>query len=131
VAIKGRDLLRVARELSGGRRPPPEPAARTAVNRAYYAAYSEVFEYISARNYHPRPGGGSHQRAWNHLKSRIPDTDLNRRATRRLVASQGEDLKERRVTADYRLRGSLRRGDPQESIAIAEKMIAELDRLTA
>jgi hypothetical protein len=92
---------------------------------------SEVFEHISARKYDPRGGGGSHQRAWNHLKSGIADTDLNRRATRRLIASQGEDLKERRVTADYRLRGSLRRADPQESIKIAEKIIAELDRLTA
>jgi hypothetical protein len=130
MAITGRELLDVARTLvavTGA----GEKEHRSAVNRAYYAAFSEASEYVKSRGYRYQRGSrGSHQQVWDYLKSGVPHGgDYRLQSRRRLVASQGEDLLGRRVIADYELSGGLGQLDPDFSIRTAGQMINSLDRI--
>jgi hypothetical protein len=113
----------------GAGRSPQEPAARSAVNRAYYAAFTEVTEYVTQRGLASSPSAYSHDRTWNHLKNGIPDNDARRRAERRAIADQGFLLKDRRQKADYRPHSKLARDESKRAIADAEGIIRRLDAL--
>jgi hypothetical protein len=128
--LRGRELIPVARRLCQGR-PATEARARSAVSRAYYAAFSELLEYLSARSLPPPRGRSPHDAAWHHLRSGIVDGDPDRAARRRAVADTGFLLKERRQKADYRLASRLARGEASGTVDAAERIIQELDRLAA
>jgi uncharacterized protein (UPF0332 family) len=123
--IRGRDFLRVAKKLSGD-----EAHYRTAIGRAYYAAFNEVSAYVTRRGYTPS-GGDSHDRIWNHLKNHVPDTDPDRAAPRRAVADLGFQLKDRRQKADYRLQQTVSDRERRVGIDEAQRIIDTLDDLTA
>ena len=129
VAIRGREFLDVARQLARGSRPPSERVARTAVNRAYYAAFSEAADYVVNRGYVRKRGGASHQQLWEYLKSGIRDTDAARQGRRSAVAAHGLELLRRRTLADYNLVGRLPHDDPKYSMDLADRVVTELDRL--
>lgn len=128
--IRGRELLRVARPLlapGAG-----EAWARSAVNRCYYAAYTEAVRYISARGYVWQPGsGGSHVQVWRYLRNSVPDGNADRRAERRALAALGSHIKTRRVRADYRTTGALARHEARDAHREAKNLIERLDRLLA
>jgi hypothetical protein len=126
--MKGRELIPIATRLGAGKAP-PEAAARSAVSRAYYAAYTEVTEYVSQRGLTSSPSAYSHDRTWNHLKNGIPDKDSWRRVERRSIADQGFLLKNRRQKADYRPNSKLARGEGKQAVAEAEDIIRRLDAL--
>jgi hypothetical protein len=90
-----------------------------------------MVSYITLRGYRGSVRGGSHQRAWEYLKSQVPDSDLTRRGTRSALADQGIELLRRRIIADYHLSGQLGRDDPNFSLESANKVIDGLDRLIA
>jgi uncharacterized protein (UPF0332 family) len=126
--MKGRELLPVAKKLGAGQAP-KEPAARSAVNRAYYAAYTEVTEYVTHRGLPNSPSAYSHNRTWNYLKNGIADIDARRRAERRALADQGFLLKARRQKADYEPNAKLARDESKSAIAEAQTIIKRLDAL--
>jgi hypothetical protein len=126
--MKGRELMALARALAKGR-PPSEPAGRTAVNRAYYAAYGEVSDYVGQRGYPGPQNSSPHRATWHYLRDGIADPDLRRRAERRAIADLGIRLRDRRQKADYRLNARLARGEPAVSVDEADRIIATLDRL--
>jgi hypothetical protein len=126
--VKGRELIPIAKKLGGGQSP-KEPAARSAINRAYYAAYTEVTEYVIQRGLPSSPSAYSHDRTWNHLKSGIADNDAQRRAERRAIADQGFLLKARRQKADYRPKSKLARDESKRAVVEAQGIIKRLDAL--
>jgi hypothetical protein len=128
--MKGRQLIPVAEKLARGH-PPQEPFARSAVSRAYYAAFGELSDYLRARFYSKVESRNSHDAAWNHLKNGIPDTDIARRAQRQAVADAGFRLKSRRQKADYRLSSHLGRDEAQAAISEAKRIVTELEALDA
>jgi uncharacterized protein (UPF0332 family) len=129
-AMKGRELIPVAEKLSKGH-PPTEPNARSAVSRAYYAAFSEVSDYLRVRHYAPNPKKSQHEGAWNHLRSGIVDSDVERQARRRATADVGFRLKARRHKADYQLASRLARDEAPSAVQEAKRIISELQKLDA
>ena len=109
--IRGRDLLPVARSLTGN-----EARLRSAVSRAYYAAFSEMGAYIGRWGY-ARAENYSHDRAWNFFKNQVSDKDVERKAARRAAADTGFRLRERRQKADYAL---------SQTLSLAEKEAASI-----
>ena len=128
--MKGRELLPVAADLGKGK-PPPEPKARSAVSRAYYAAYGEVADYLRVRHYAPPPKKNRHDAAWHHLRNGIADGDSTRQARRRAVADMGFRLKARRHKADYQLASHLARDEADVAVKEATRIVKELDALDA
>lgn len=99
------------------------------MNRAYYAAFSEASAYAQRWGFRQSPGGGSHQKMWNHVRSSVPDRDAHRQAERDALVATAHRLKERRQKADYRLNSRLAQDEDETAIREAERIIATLDRL--
>jgi hypothetical protein len=125
-AVRGRELLPIATKLAAGPRP-PEPRGRSAINRAYYAAFTELTAYIQRHGFTYSPGGGSHVKAWNFLRSGVRDSDSHRQAIRRAAADTGALLKARRQKADYHLSSKIGRAEPAQAIREAERIVRALD----
>jgi uncharacterized protein (UPF0332 family) len=123
--IRGRDLLAVARTLTGN-----EARYRSAVNRAYYAAFSEADAYVRRHGY-TRTGSAAHDRVWNYLRHHVPDSDTQRAAARRAAADQGFQLKGRRQKSDYALHQTVSSRERRAAIADSEAIIKALDGLTS
>jgi len=73
-----------------------EAALRTAVSRAYYAAYHAVREYVSATGRGDPPRGDSHTWVWNQL-------DPRQRRQEGQMKREGFKLLKTRKSADYDL----------------------------
>ena len=128
--MRGRALLPVAQDLIRGQTP-GEPKKRTAINRAYYAAYSEAGAYLRQRNWTPPANASPHDATWNRLRTGVQDADPVRRARRAAVADIGFLLKARRQKADYRLTSVLARDEAASAVKEAQRIIQELDQLDA
>jgi uncharacterized protein (UPF0332 family) len=128
--MRGRELVPVAEGLIRGR-PLVEAAARSAVSRAYYAAFSELSDYLRVRHHTPGPRRSPHDAAWQALRSGFVDGDVARQARRRAVADAGFRLKARRQKADYRLDARLARDEATDAVHEATRIIRELDALDA
>ncbi len=98
------------------------------MNRAYYAAFGEAFEYASRIGYTYTGGPGSHNRVWQWI-GRHSDGDAARDTSRRAIESQGLFLKTRRHKADYRLASGLARGEPTDALKESDRIIKTLDSL--
>ncbi len=114
------DFLALAERLA--RDSDNEAAQRTAISRAYYAAYHAAAIFVRAKGI--LTIGHTHSTVWRAL---IADPDPDRA----LVGRRGDDLKRLRTNADYRNPfpgdvGSL----GQHAIANARVVIDELDRLS-
>lgn len=127
--MRGRELLGVAHLLAkAAGRTPNEPAGRSAINRAYYAAFGEASDYALRVGYSHSSGAGSHAKVWNHIGAHT-DGDATRDATRRAVASQGLFLKERRQKADYRRAARIGRTDHDDALKESKRIIQAIDSL--
>ena len=114
------DFLTLAERLAGDT--DDEPAQRTAISRAYYAAYHVAASLVRAKGI--LTVGHTHLTVWRALTN-DPDPDLV------LVGRRGDDLKRLRGDADYRnpFPGNL--GNlVQAAIAEARNLIEALDRLS-
>lgn len=125
--MKGRELVPVARRLARGN--PNEAHARSAINRAYYAAYTELSHFITRQGYKHSAQRGSHRRAWEFVRDPT-QSDRRERAERRTIASQGLLLKDQRTKADYQPFSRIGRNDAADAVRSASGIIAALDRLT-
>lgn len=74
---------------------PNEAGQRTAINRAYYAAYHVASEFVKARGLNPPGQPLTHDRVWRLI-------GLSALPTSAEIAKLGFDLKDARVGADYR-----------------------------
>jgi hypothetical protein len=127
--VKGRALIPIARLLAqAAGRTPNEPAARSSVNRAYYAAFGEASDYATRVGYSSSAGAGSHSKVWNYIGAHS-DGDAVRDATRRAVASQGLFLKARRHKADYQRTSRMGRTDHDDALKESARIIQTLDSL--
>lgn len=105
---------------------PDEAACRTAISRAYYAAYLVAQQYVRSRKIraYPPPDEywGSHQRIIHavgeirHPGARVIERDLDR-------------LKRLRVNADYHLEYRGARSHMADAIQDAARIIAWVDSL--
>jgi hypothetical protein len=128
--MRARALIPVARALSKGR-PPAEPSARSAISRAYYAAFGELMAYIEPRGYKGAGSRSPHDRAWRYLGTGIPDSDRRRQEERRALAEVGFRLKARRLKADYRLASTLSRNEAAIAVEEATRIRDGFDALDA
>jgi hypothetical protein len=124
--MRGRELIRVAEELARGNA--SEPRARSAINRAYYAAYTELSQFVAGHGYRHAPDRASHRRTWDYIRS-MPEQDRRRRAEKRAIASQGLLLKDQRTKADYQPSSRIGRYAATEAVRSAKGIIGALDRL--
>lgn len=124
--MRGRELLSVARELARG--PASGPHARSAISRAYYAAYTETAHYAARYGYQHSPNRGSHARTWNFM-AQVNDGHSRRKAERHTIRSQGKFLKQQRMKADYQPFASLQANAARGAIQTAKGIIDALDRL--
>lgn len=130
VAMKGRELIEVAHSLSIGK-PPTQPRARSAVSRAYYAAFGELSDHLRVRGYATPPRKSPHDAAWNHLRNGLVDSDRERQALRQAVADTGFRLKARRQKADYQLNAQLAANEATLAVEEAKRIVNELAALAA
>jgi len=77
-----------------------EQHRRSAISRAYYAAYCCARAWYEKRYNHqfPRTGPNSHAVVWDAFDSKVSKSVLHA-----FIAQTGRDLKTRRVCADYDL----------------------------
>jgi uncharacterized protein (UPF0332 family) len=118
----------IAATLAKGR-PVTEPAARSSVNRSYYAAFGEASDYVVARGFVRRRGGGTHDQVWKYVESGVVDGDARRMAERRAIAAQGRLLKIKRHKADYQRGSKLAKTEPTDALNDARRIIQALDSL--
>jgi hypothetical protein len=103
MAIKKEDFLTLASELKLGA---TETHWRSAVSRAYYAAYHGCHDWHAAL---PVPGsnagrgGGIHQELINRLHNPDPSLNTESRKLSKMLAAQLDVLRGHRGLADYRL----------------------------
>lgn len=96
-----------------------ESAQRTAISRAYYAAYHAAAAYVRATG--TLPHGHTHQRVWTSLEKSTELAD---------VAAYGGVLRRLRIEADYRGRFPGDVGEQaQTSIGLARDVIEALRRV--
>ena len=88
-----KEFHRLASRLVGGTSP---AEFRTAISRAYYAAYNVAVETLEDMNFRISKGPSGHGEVQNRL-SNSGDTEVMK------VGSQLTDLHSRRIQADYRL----------------------------
>lgn len=88
------DYLDLARSLSSG--PPGEAALRSAISRAYYAAYHCASRYVRAQELVDASTELRHDLVWRQF-NQLSDDSL------RPVALLGFRLKQQRLFADYRM----------------------------
>lgn len=116
-----RRLLRIATEIVGD--PTAEQAHfRSAVNRAYYAAFGEARALAERNGFVPRRGRGSHQQVWDFLANSFPAHHGHQRAAARRIANDGIALKAMRVAADYRS-AEVARANAMQAIALAQQIV--------
>lgn len=96
-----------------------EAAKRSAISRAYYAAYNVVRVFLQVR---PPPDSDSHKYVW--------DAALNdsRREVKSLAA-KGDRLKKRRRNADYDPTFDALEWNTKDSLEVARKMIEAVEAL--
>jgi uncharacterized protein (UPF0332 family) len=116
--MTGRDFLPLARQLLGG-----EAAQRSAVSRAYYAAFHVGRDLLADLGFTtPRA-----DRAYEYVYRRLNNCGL---AAVRVAANQLHDLRTRRNRADYDVAAPFPTALASGQVAAAEYVIQTLDALT-
>jgi uncharacterized protein (UPF0332 family) len=119
--FRGEEFLEVARSLASG---DDEAGWRSAVSRAYYAAFWVAREIVERDGVPPPRSGGehSHDALWDMFMG-----DYNMRGF--ALGDIGRDLQSHRTRADYRTR-QIVANDAQQAVERAEAFIADLRALT-
>ena len=113
-----------ARELYEDGRYRGGPAYRTMISRAYYAAHLRAHEVLLERSVDPTAGAADGNQ-------RIHKLVINSMRGLRWysLADRLDELRDRRVRADYRLREAIEERDVTSSFTLAERILLELDAL--
>jgi hypothetical protein len=127
MSVLPRDLLREAREVA--ERGHVETARRTAISRAYYAAYH------GARRYHdllPFPGRskanvGDHENLIHQLQHPDPKLPDEAQHWSMIVGGLLLRLRPLRILADYELQAEARVREMQDAIAMAAQILNIVD----
>lgn len=119
-----RDFHAYAVESSTGA--PDEAACRSAISRAYYAAYLVAHSYIIREQIHVRPRPG---RRWGSHDRTIHAVGAIRNPGAARIKKELMKLKRHRVNADYRLDYMGARRDMPGAIRSAARIIAWIDAL--
>jgi len=118
--IKPIEILHLASALS---KQEAEVAHRSAVSRAYYAAYHHGIKVVELKIPSTKSSiykGGCHQQ----LSQKLFDGKSN---IWKSIALQFNDLKKRRVIADYYLNKSISMKQAEQSVVTARQIIDALD----
>lgn len=119
--MNGRDFIRVAETLSAGN---SEAEWRSAVSRAYYAAFHAARDFLANCGFSAPRADRAHTYAWLRLaNSGHPET-----AT---AGNQLNNLRGQRNYADYDVRRPLSRADSGAQIENAWEIIRALDGVAA
>jgi hypothetical protein len=120
-------LLVAARLLQGAA--PEERERRSAINRAYYAAYGEAREYSIAHGLNMRVRGQSHDQVWQFLRRGAGYSQRWEEAVAKAIGDYGVELRTMRVQADYHLSSSPSEQDAQRAVRLADDIIIRLLRM--
>ena len=115
--MTGRDFLPVAFALAAD---PAEAAWRSAISRAYYAAFHVARELLTDLGFTVAGGSGAHDYLWLRLQN---SGDLQ-------VKHAGSDLnalRGQRNKADYELRRALAQAIARNEVKVAEQIIQTLE----
>jgi uncharacterized protein (UPF0332 family) len=117
--VIGRDFLTVAQALSAG---PTEAAWRSAISRAYYAAFHTAREFVTRLGFRVPAGEQAHAYLWLRLSNTgDPAADVIGRLLR--------DLRGRRNTADYELGRPRSQANATDAANDARDLVARMDAL--
>src|SRR5216683_299943 len=114
MTFQWRLLLQVAARLLAPS--PGERENRSAINRAYYAAYGEAREYSTTHGLTWRGNRPSHEQAWQG-------------AAAKAIGDLGVDLRTLRTQADYFSASPPSEVDARRAIALAELIVRRLNGL--
>jgi uncharacterized protein (UPF0332 family) len=125
VTFEWRMLLTVAVRLLA---PPAaeERERRSAINRAYYAAYGEAREYSLTHGLNVGSGGQSHDRVWQFLRRGAGYSQIWERAASKAIGDMGVELRTLRVQADYFRTGSPSEADARRAVSLANLIIKRI-----
>ncbi|MCI0614558.1 HEPN domain-containing protein [bacterium] len=115
------EYLRLAEELA--ERQNDEAALRSAVSRAYYAAYCKACAYLNEKNIAVPHGEGSHDRVWNSFIN-LPGR------THTSIQGNGDRLKRRRVIADYKEQEAISTQDAKSAVTTSKNILTWLDQVS-
>ena len=119
------EYLILAQELAGqATRPSSQEAKlRSAISRAYYAAFCKARNHLRDKEHHRIPSGGeAHQYVQNQFKD-SPDK------ARRDVGANLNRLRIRRTKADYEDRVTKLPRTTEYAVKVAERIVSNLRRL--
>lgn len=105
---------------------PDEAACRSAISRAYYAAYLVAHSYVKRKRIRAYPPPGLH---WGPHDRTIHAVGEIRSPGARYIKKDLLKLKRRRVDADYHLDYTVARKHMAEAIRDASRIIAWIDAL--
>ena len=126
MSIQKENLLALADELSAGA---TETHWRSAVSRAYYAAYHGSNDWHTAL---PVPGsnsgqsGGVHQELINRLRNPDTATPIATRNLSKILASKLEVLRGQRGKADYKLPETVDPVCAEQACELAKQILLKL-----
>ncbi len=119
--------LALARELAPRT---DEASMRSAISRAYYAAYGVACDYVGSRRVYERQGRslGPHEQRWE-VFSKDPGTAPQN--LRSQIIKAAAELKRKRITADYEKHASIKRADVEWALEKADELISAIKQLPA
>lgn len=117
-------LLHVAVNLLASA--PAERENRSAINRAYYAAFGEAREYSLAHGLTMRRGRPSHDQVWQFLRNGASYSQTWEEAVAKTIGDIGIVLRTLRVQADYFLTSPPSEADARRAVELANIIIKRL-----
>lgn len=126
MSIQKEDLLSLATALSVA---PAESHWRSAVSRAYYAAYHGCTDWhktLPLPGSNTGPDGGVHQQLINQLRNPDITTPPDKRQRSKILATQLEVLRGQRHSADYALCSNVDQVMAANACQQAQAMLAKL-----
>jgi len=126
MSVSPRDLLREASDIA--KREDSEAARRSAISKAYYAAYhaARIFHATLPRPGRSKVGVGEHENLIHQLRN--PDNKINPELAKKSVAV-GElllRLRPFRVTADYEIEADVGLGALHDALALAAQILNQV-----
>jgi hypothetical protein len=103
-----------------------ERERRSAINRAYYAAYGEAHEFSMAHGLNMQSGGQSHDRVWQFLRRGAGYSQTWERAAAKAIGDMGVELRALRVQADYFRTNSPSETDARWAVSLANLIVRRL-----
>lgn len=120
-----RHLLRIALQLLNGISS-GESEHRSAVNRAYYAAYGEARQYAMRHGYQMNRRQSSHEQIWQYLRSGRSTGPSWLPAVLKAIGDAGISLRAMRVQADYQLNGPPTEAEAKVAVSTAQMIVNRL-----